>query len=298
MDPAAGEPATADDDGGALAAVLAIADALEAAPHNALLWWGIEPRLGQAEADKVVTRRLAEARAAADAESAARSLFGGDAVVTGAVTLTTAAPWTVDQTALGVSRGELTGWIQDTARVRDAARGLDEALLHGDLRGVGEVAVTAGQTPATGRWVGQAFGGTLGRDPVVSFVALHDDQVPATGPLVGIELDAWVEVVPEKGGAGAIAANLASPDSRAPNTVLLAVPSDVQAPWTQESLFSVVDEAIELAECRLVDLDASRRVPGVLPAIYVSEYDDDVKWRDLLHQRVDFPMRYVTKGAL
>ena len=87
VDPAAGEPATADDDGGALAAVLAIADALEAAPHDALLWWGIEPRLGQAEADKVVTRRLAEARAAADAESAARSLFGGDAVVTGAVTL-------------------------------------------------------------------------------------------------------------------------------------------------------------------------------------------------------------------
>ena len=54
-------------------------------PHDALVWWGIDPRLGQAEARAVVTRRLAEARAAGDAESAARSLFGGDSVVTGAV---------------------------------------------------------------------------------------------------------------------------------------------------------------------------------------------------------------------
>ncbi len=298
VDPAAGEPATAGDDGGALAAVIARADALEAADHDTLLWWGVDPRLGPAEARTVVTRRLAEARAASDAESAARILFGGDSVVTGAVSPTTAAPWTADQKALGVTRGELTGWMQDTARVRDAARALDEALLHGELRGLGEVSVTAGQTPLAGPWVGKAFPDPLGRDPVVSFVALHDDEAPAAGPVVGIEVDAWVEVVPEKGGAGAVAANLSSPDSRAPNTVLLAVPADVTAPWTQESLFSVVDEAIELAECRLVDLDASRRVPGVLPAIYVSEYDDDVKWRDLLHQRLDFPVRFVTKGAL
>ena len=298
MDAAAGEPVAADDDGGALAAVLARADVLEAAAHDALVWWGIDPRLGQTEARAVVTRRLAEARAAGDAESAARSLFGGDSVVTGAVDLTTAAPWTADQTALGVASGELTGWIQDTARVRDAAHALDEALLHGELRGVGAVSRDRGPDPGCG---------TVGRPGV------HRPSRPgprgqlrrpprrrgaAAGPLVGIELDAWVEVVPEQGGAGAVAANLASPDSRAPNTILLAVPSDVEAPWTQEALFSVVDEAIELAECRLVDLDASRRVPGVLPAIYVSEYDDDVKWRDLLHQRLDFPMRYVTKGAL
>ena len=145
--------------------------------------------------------------------------------------------------------------------------------------------------------MGQAFTGVLGRDPVVSFVALHDDEVPAAGPVVGIELDAWVEVVPDRSGAGAVSANLASPDSRAPNTILLAVPADVGEPWTQTSLFSVIDEALELAECRLVDLDASRRVPAVLPAIYISEFDDDLKWRDVVHQRVEFPTRYVAKGV-
>ena len=76
------------------------------------------------------------------------------------------------------------------------------------------------------------------------------------------------------------------------------VPSDVNAPWTQESLFSVVEEALELAECRLVDLDASRRVPAVLPAIYISEFDDEVPWKDIVHRLDAFPQRYVAKGDL
>ncbi len=151
---------------------------------------------------------------------------------------------------------------------------------------------------AARRWVGKAFPGPIGRQPVVSFVVVHDEELPAgAASAVGVEVDAWVEVVPDQGGAGAVAANLSSPDSRAPNTILLAVPGDLAAPWTQESLFSVIDEAMELARCRLVDLDASRRVPAVLPAIYISEFDDEVAdWRDLVAQAVDFPVRYLAKG--
>jgi hypothetical protein len=273
--------------------------------------WGLDPRLPEAERDTIVQRRLADARAAADAPTAARALMGGDAVVTGRVT-DTVVPWGTDQSVLGVTRGDLAGWVQDTARVRDAARSLDEALLHGELRGLDEVALAAGQTPVVAgavpagatsaqveeasRWVGAAFPAALGKEPVVSFVVVHDDGVAADASVTGVEVDAWVEVVPEQGGAGAVAANLASPDSRAPNTILLAVPADTGAPWTQESLFSVVEEALELAECRLVDLDASRRVPGVLPAIYISEFDDDVSWRDLIGAKLDFPLRYVAKG--
>jgi hypothetical protein len=36
--------------------------------------------------------------------------------------------------------------------------------------------------------------------------------------------------------------------TRAPNLILLAVPPDTSTPWTQESLLSVVDEALELAD--------------------------------------------------
>ena len=162
----------------------------------------------------------------------------------------------------------------------------------------GSVATAAG-LPAQ-RWVGQSVPGPLSKEPVVSFVALHDRSAAgsqAGETVTGIEIDAWVEVVPDRSGAGAVAANLASPDSRAPNTILLAVPANVTAPWTQDSLFSVIDEALELAECRLVDLDASRRVPAVLPAIYISEFDADRKWREVVQQAVDFPVRYVRQGA-
>ena len=306
-------------DGGALTAVLELADLLESEHGGGLspgrqVLWGLDPPGRGPAVEAEVERRVAAARAAGDAGTAARALLGGDCVVTGTVALTGNAPWTSSQRALGVDRGDLVGWIQDTGRVRDAARALDEALLHDELRGVDPVAIAAGQSPdvagavgpgdppsvrtAARRWVGAATGTPLGRQPVVSFVALDDQDTPAAAAVTGVEVDAWVEVVPDRGGAGAVAANLASPDSRAPNTILVAVPSDLDAPWTQESLFSVIDEAMELAECRLVDLDASRRVPAVLPAIYISEFDEGQKWRELLHERVHFPERYLRKGEL
>ena len=102
------------------------------------------------------------------------------------------------------------------------------------------------------------------------------------GDVTGIELDAWSEVVPDRVASGAVSANLAAPDSRAPNTILLAVPGTGE--WTRGSLFGVVDEALELADCRLVDLDATKRIPRLLPAIYISDYDEDDgrPWREII----------------
>jgi hypothetical protein len=114
----------------------------------------------------------------------------------------------------------------------------------------------------------------------------------------GIELDAWTEVVPLPQGTAAVAANLTAPDARAPNLILLAVPPDVTRPWTQEALLSVVDETLELADCRMVDLDATRRVPAVLPAVYLAEFDEnDLGIRHLLNVADRFPERWVAKDA-
>ena len=93
-----------------------------------------------------------------------------------------------------------------------------------------------------------------------------------------------------------VTANLSAPDARAPNLILLAVPPDVSRPWTQESLLSVVDEALELADCRMVDLDATRRVPALLPAVYLAEFDeDDLGIRRFLNVANTFPVRWVAK---
>jgi hypothetical protein len=180
----------------------------------------------------------------------------------------------------------IEGWLSDTGRVRTAARALDDALLADDLGGRNALPLTAVQAPAAPyvsdvaaerarQWLGLPFPGVLGSQPALSLAMVGD----ASGPeLVGLELDAWVEVVPDRTGAGAVAANLSAPDARAPNTILLAVPADVSREWTQDALFSVVDEALDLARCRMVDLDASKRVPQLLPACFVADYDEPNSW--------------------
>ena len=87
--------------------------------------------------------------------------------------------------------------------------------------------------------------------------------------MTGIELDAWTEVVPDPAGTGGRRREPRRAGARAPNVILLAVPPDTSKPWTTDALLSVVDEALELADCRIVDLDAARRVPALLPAIYL-----------------------------
>ena len=219
---------------------------------------------------------------------AARALFGGDAVLTGRAPLPAAVTAALaDQTPLGVAgTGAIEGWLADTARVRTAARALDDALLADELADRPALPLGAAQTPAAPyaadvpadlaqQWLGLPFPADLGTYPAVSVVLVGD--APA-GEVVGLELDAWVEQVPDRTSAGAVAANLSAPDARAPNAILLAVPADVTRPWTQDALFSVVDEALELARCRMVDLDASKRVPQLLPACFVADYEEPTTW--------------------
>lgn len=292
--------------------IAAAINALQAVADNPGQWtslaqWGIHTA-GQAGADEASSRTAAAAAALAEPAAAARALFGTDAVVTGLAAVPAGvASGLGDQPGLGVSAGDAEGWLQDTARVRDAARALDEALLVDQLAGTDDLSLSAAQQPAmpyasevTGpsarQWVGLPFPGPLGGVPAVA-VVLVTEQPAAASPLRGVAVDSWVEVVPDTAGSGAVAANLSSPDSRAPNTILLAVPAVAGAAWTQEALFSVVDEALMLASTRLVDLDASKRVPAVLPAVYVSEYDDEPRsWREVVSTLQPSLSRYVGRS--
>ena len=250
--------------------------------------------------------RVAAAAKTTDPAAAAAALLGAPAVVEGTVP---AVPGDLstglgDQAAvLGERSGVLARWLQDTARVRAAADTLQDALLRDDLGASPPAGTWAAQSPAAPwadgvdpslarRWVGLPFPAALAAPPVTSVVVVGDE---ATGEVTGVELDAWTEVVPNATGAAAVAANLSAPDARAPNVILLAVPPDTSAPWTESALFSVVEEALELADCRMVDFDATRRVPGFLPAVYLSEFDeDDVGLRRFLGLAHSFPSRWVS----
>jgi hypothetical protein len=258
-----------------------------------------------ARADEDIARRAAAADDAPGPVEAATALFGATPVLEGTVVMpesirTSAA----DQAAIGVSAALLSGWLQDSARVRDAARQLDEAILLDGLTSGSVLPLVAAQdpvfpyreaTPATRAWVGGVLPLPLGATPVTSIVAVGTGTL--AGSATGIELDAWSEVVPDRIASGAVTANLAAPNSRAPNTILLGVPGTDQ--WTRSALFGLVDEALELAQCRLVDLDAVKRIPRVLPAIYLSDYDEsDAKpWRDILTTATFEPTRWRWTGS-
>jgi len=258
-------------------------------------WFGILAPDG-APLEQDVLRRAAAADAAANPIDAAAALFGEPPVLEATATVPQSIQASAaDQAALGVSEASVAGWLQDSARVRDAARELDEAILLDELAGGQQPAFTAAQepvfpyreaTPATRAWVGSVQLLPLGEAAVTSIVTVGSGSLD--GEVTGIELDAWSEVVPDRIAPGAVTANLAAPNSRAPNTILLGVSGNEA--WTRSGLFSLVDEALELAECRLVDLDAAKRIPRLLPAIFLSDYDEDDArpWREIL-EAVDVP---------
>src|SRR4030095_5225869 len=119
------------------------------------------------------------------------------------------------------------------------------------------------------RWVGLPLktGGTLpgGR---LSIAVQSSAQGDVHKPLAGLLIDEWVEVVPGTTETTGIALQYDRPNATPPQTILIAVPPDLEAPWTIWSLQQVLLETLDLARIRAVDPDALNEVGHYLPALY------------------------------
>jgi hypothetical protein len=60
------------------------------------------------------------------------------------------------------------------------------------------------------------------------------------------------------------------PNAAPPQTILLAVPPEIGAPWTVWSLQQVLLETLDLARMRAVDSDTLNEVGHYLPALYLA----------------------------
>jgi hypothetical protein len=93
----------------------------------------------------------------------------------------------------------------------------------------------------------------------------------AGGPLAGLVVDEWSEVIPHHREHTGLAFHYDAPNARPPQAVLLAVPpTEYQPTWDLETLEATVLEALDLARLRAVDPEALAGVPGVdhfLPAL-------------------------------
>jgi hypothetical protein len=165
-----------------------------------------------------------------------------------------------------------TAWLQRMARVREGVARLNAALNYAEALKTGEkLKLTVAQLPhaTDDRWVGLPLqtgqslpGGKL------SLAVQSAAPVDVRQPVAGLLIDEWVEVVPNATETSAISFQYDQPNAAPPQTILMAVPPQVDLPWTVWLLQQVLLETLDLARIRAVDPDALDEVGHYLPALY------------------------------
>ncbi|HET6977869.1 MAG TPA: hypothetical protein VFI24_16175 [Pyrinomonadaceae bacterium] len=165
-----------------------------------------------------------------------------------------------------------TTWFQRVARVRDGANRLNAALSYAEAVDSGErLKLTVAQLPhdAKDRWVGLPFkAGQPLPAGKLSLVVQSAAAINPQQPVAGLLIDEWVEVVPSTKEITGIALQYDQPNAAPPQTILIAVPPELETPWTIWSLQQVLLETLDLARIRGVDTDALHEVGHYLPAMY------------------------------
>jgi hypothetical protein len=164
-------------------------------------------------------------------------------------------------------------WFQRMARVRDGVSRLNAMLNYSEALQTGEkLKLTIAQLPydTNDRWVGLPFKAGQTRLPggKLSLVVQATTAIDVRQPLAGLLIDEWVEVVPSATETTGIALQYDQPNSAPPQTILIAVPPEIELPWTVWSLQQVLLETLDLARIRAVDSDSLNEVGHFLPALY------------------------------
>jgi hypothetical protein len=225
-------------------------------------------------------------------QRAARTLLGG------AVVLTPGLGERPDllaalTTAPSVLPGRLEEWLLTMARVRPALATLADVRAMADVLELPAPRATVAQPgrAAGAPWLGDRWpdpeavpGQTCNElrrhrppeGPLIHLVLLTEDGAAAAAADAALVLDAVSEVLPSPTVTTGLAVHYDAPDARPPQTLLLAVhpdPADADRPWDVDLLAGVLDEALELALIRTVEVEdlAAVRLDEYVPAVYVRE---------------------------
>ncbi|MFE9654687.1 hypothetical protein [Micromonospora sp. NPDC006431] len=164
-------------------------------------------------------------------------------------------------------------WLSRYGRVRPAVGRLQEVLTTADALDAGGVVkvpatVRVAQLPyAPGdRWVGEAP--PKANTQPLSLVVVAPGDIDPSRPVQGLVVDEWTEVVP----AGKVQTGLTfeydAPGAAAPQAVLLGLAPQGATSWQPASLAQVLEEALDLALARAVDVDSLGAAGQFLPALY------------------------------
>lgn len=233
----------------------------------------------------VLTERLKKATAVTIAAAQATDLtgvlgdvFGEDFVMLPRFSAPDAASLT---TAFGQSAALVASdpqaparWLTQLTHIRRAISRLDAAYSLATLLGAANADLTTpllGQLPAVAgdKWLG------LGIDPTnppakgrVAFACMTAGNPLTMTSYAGLLIDEWPERIPSTQENAAVAFHYEEPKARPPQTLLLAVCPDGRAYWDDDLLLGILQETLELAKIRSVDLNSVAEVGQILPALY------------------------------
>ncbi|HEX3475962.1 MAG TPA: hypothetical protein VHT91_13140 [Kofleriaceae bacterium] len=198
------------------------------------------------------------------------------------------------------------------------------AMLGGDVRAAERWLTGATRVrDALGRWrmlrvLAEASGAELAgwsvaqlpHDPTASWVALPPApgearasgklslvlHAPAgapdlTQPTYGLFLDEWVETIPNAKEHTGIAFRHEDTAGEAPQTLLVAVPPTLDAGWSLDALLAIVNETLDNARLRALDLQALDLLAQLIPGIYLAANAGDDTIATMLTTKLDFTIQ-------
>jgi PKD repeat protein len=171
----------------------------------------------------------------------------------------------------GTDLDALARWMQQLTHIRPAVSRLDMALAATQLlNGTPRPAVTLAQIPfkAGEPWVGAKLPPTPPPPGRLSVAAIAMGDYTHSTSYAGLLIDEWPERIPGSSATAGLTFHYTEPQSRAPQTLLLAVCPDQRPAWNDEAIQAIVGETLDLAKIRTVDLDSLQEVGQILPALY------------------------------
>jgi hypothetical protein len=165
----------------------------------------------------------------------------------------------------------LRQWLLQLSHVRPAVQRYDLADAATKLLGAGRATIELAQLPLTpaDRWLGLPFAPASPPAPGrVAIEAVTVGDATAASAYAGLLIDEWLDRIPSATTTSGVSFHYDEPTARAPQTLLLALCPDDRPTWDLGLVQEILDETLDLAQVRAVDLGSIQEVGQIVPALY------------------------------
>jgi hypothetical protein len=229
-----------------------------------------------------VTSRFTQANTATDLTTQAQALFGRDfRLLVGFDFPSTSAAGAELQQALAYGPTMLGGdahgvdrWLTGATRVRDGLGRWRMLRILAEASGAPAAKWSLAQLPhdPTASWVGLPPNAGETRTSGKLSLVLHAPYgtIDPMQPTYGLFLDEWVETIPNASEHTGVAFRYEDTGGEAPQTILVAVTPTMAATWDFDSLVAVVNETLDNAKLRALDLESLDGLAQLIPGIFLA----------------------------